>query len=338
LGLPLIDMEFVQFWPIGSAEPGYPTFYLMPPPFILHYGVLQNIRGEDIVKRYGLDPKLAYSTHRDAWTNAIAKEIYEGRGEDDTVLLNVTKLPQSQQNHQFTRFLSKLFKGFPILTKPLHITPLAHHFMGGIRIDEKCKTDIPGLFAAGEVTGGIHGASRLGGNALTECTVYGARAGKSAANWAKTAPERQVDTKQVKQKLEKVDEVASREASDQGNPKLVRSRIQHIMWKKASIIRSQQSLMEAQEELTKLKEENLPKIYGKKPSEVMEAFEASNLLIVASLVVKAALERKESRGAHSRIDHPRQDDKNWLKHIVLTKKGEEIKVDTCPVALTKLFP
>jgi len=322
LGLPLIDMEFVQFWPIGSAESGYPMFYLMPPPSILHYGVLQNIQGEDIAKKYGLDPKLAYSTRRDVWTNAIAREIYEGRGEGDTLLLSMRKLPESLRKHQFIQFLSEHFKGFHILTKPLHVAPLAHHFMGGIPINEECETDLPGLFAAGEVTGGIHGANRLGGNALTECIVFGARAGKYAADRAKTVPKKQVDTKQVKQRLERVGEVASREASGLGNPKRVRSRIQDVMWKKASAMRSRQSLVEAQEELTKLKEENLPKIYGKKPHEVMEAVEASNLFIVASLVVKAALARKESRGAHNRIDYPNQDD-DWLKHIVLTRKPKE---------------
>jgi succinate dehydrogenase/fumarate reductase flavoprotein subunit len=210
--------------------------------------------------------------------------------------------------------------------------------MGGIPIDEECKTDLPGLFAAGEVTGGIHGANRLGGNALTVCIVYGARAGKSAADWAKTAPKKQFDTKQIKQKLERVDEVASRKASDLGNPTTMRSRIQDVMWKKASTIRSQQSLMEAQEELAKLKEENLPKINGEKPHEIMEAVEAINLFIVANLVVKAALARKESRGSHNRIDYPNQDDKNWLKHVVLTKKRDEIKVDTRFVVMTKLFP
>ncbi|MDH5438896.1 MAG: FAD-binding protein, partial [Candidatus Bathyarchaeota archaeon] len=86
LGLPLMDMEFVQFWPIGSVELGYPTLLLDPPPSILEYGVLQNIQGEDITKKYGLDPRQLSSTQRDAWTNAIGKEIHEGRGEDDAVL------------------------------------------------------------------------------------------------------------------------------------------------------------------------------------------------------------------------------------------------------------
>ncbi len=104
------------------------------------------------------------------------------------------------------------------------------------------------------------------------------------------------------------------------------------------MIRNQQSLLETEEELTKLKEENLPKLFGGKPHEVMEAVEATNLFIVASLVVKAALARKESRGAHFRIDYPNKDDKNWLKHVVLTKRREETKVDTRSVVMTKLFP
>jgi len=265
-------------------------------------------------------------------------ELYEGRGEGDAVLLDLTKLPESLKKHEFLQFLSKFFKGFPISTKPLHVSPLVHHFMGGIPIDEECKTEMPGLFAAGEVTGGIHGANRLGGNALTECIVYGSRAGRYAAEHAKAKPKNQVDEAQIKQKLERIGEIATRKASEPGNPEIVREKIQKIMWKKASVIRSQQGLMETKEDLTQLKEENLPKLYGKKPHEVMEAIEAENLFTVANLVVKAALARKESRGAHYRIDYPNQDDKNWLKHVVLTKRHGEIKVNTCSVVMTKLFP
>lgn len=338
LGLSLIDMEFVQFWPIGAVELGYPMLLIEPPQSILEYGTLQNIHGEDIAKKYSLDPRLAYYTQRDAWTNAIAKEISQGRGEGDTVLLNLTKLPESLKKHQFIQFLSKHLKGFPILTKPLHVTPLAHHFMGGIPIDEECKTDLPGLFAAGEVTGGIHGANRLGGNALSDCIVHGARAGQHAAEHAKTKPRSQVDKTLAKQKLERVGQIATREVSDLGNPKLLIASVQEIMWAKAGVIRSQQSLLKAEKELAQLKEENLPRLFGRKPHEVMEAVEATNMFIVAGLVVTAALTRKESRGSHCRIDYPNQDDKNWLKHLVLTKKLKETNVDTRPVVMTKLFP
>jgi len=118
----------------------------------------------------------------------------------------------------------------------------------------------------------------------------------------------------------------------------VKKRVQEVMWKKASVIRSQQSLTDAQEELARLEEEDLRKIYGKKPPKIMEAIEVHNLFVVASLVIEAALARKESRGAHCRIDYPKQDDEKWLKHIILTKRHEGVKVDACPVIMTKLFP
>ncbi|MDH5268276.1 MAG: FAD-binding protein, partial [Candidatus Bathyarchaeota archaeon] len=239
---------------------------------------------------------------------------------------------------EFMRFLSKHLRGFPVLTKPLHVAPLAHHFMGGVPIDEECRTDLPGLFAAGEVAGGVHGANRLGGNALTDCIVYGARAGQHAAEHAKAKSKSRVDETQGKQKLERVDQVETREVSELGNPKLVKKRVQEIMWEKAGVIRSRQSLLEAEKELTQLREESLLRLFGRKPREVMEAFEAANMVVVASLVVKAALARKESRGAHFRIDCPNQDDKNWVKHVVLTRGREGIEVDTRPVAMTKLYP
>lgn len=272
------------------------------------------------------------------WTTAIAKEIYEGRGEGDAVLFNEMKLPEGLRKHEFTQFLSQHFKDFPFLTKPFHVTPLAHHFMGGIPIDERCRTVLPGLFAAGEVTGGIHGANRSGGNALTECIVFGARAGKHAAEYAKNVPRKQISTKEIKERNERVDEITGREFSKSGNPKLVKSRVQEIMGKKVGAIRSQQSLMEAEEELTQLEEENLQKIYGKKPEELMEALEATNLFAVACLVVEAALERKESGGAHYRSDYPHQKDQKWLKHIALKKENEGIEVKTYPVTITKLSP
>lgn len=338
LGLPLIDMEFVQCLPTGNAEPGYPMFMLLIPPDILELGVLQNTQGEDIVKKHGLDPRLVYSTHRDVSTKTIAEEIYEGRGEGGTILLNLAKLPESLQKHTFIQSLSETFRGFPILAKPMHVTPLAHTFMGGIQINENCETALPGLFAAGEATGGVHGANRVGGNALTECIVFGARAGKYAAEKAKPPQKKAVDEKQVKQKLKRVDEIIGMKSSSVGNPELVKSRIQEIMWEKAGVIRSQPSLIEAKEALTQLREESLPRVYGKKPYEVMEALEATNLLLVASFVVEAALTRRESRGVHYRIDYLKQDDKNWLKHIVLTKKFEGIVVSTSPVTMTKLCP
>ncbi len=220
------------------------------------------------------------------------------------------------------------FKGFPPLEKPFHIAPLVHHFMGGILIDEECRTDLAGLFAAGEVTGGIHGANRSGGNALTDCVVFGAKAGQYAAEHVKIKPKSQIDETEAKQKLERISQIASREASDLGSPRLVKAKVQEIMWEKAGVIRNRKSLLEAEKELTQLKQENLPKLFGKNPHEVMEAIEATNMIIVASLVVKAALARKESRGAHYRTDYPNQDDKKWLGHAVLTKRSEKRKANT----------
>jgi len=337
LGVPLVDMEFVQFWPIGSVESGYPEFWLMPPESILEKGVLRNINGEDIARKHELDPAQAYHAQRDAWTIAIAKEIQEGRGERDAVLLDLTRLPEDLQKHEWVVSASKLLNGFPISTRPLHVNPLAHHFMGGIPIDVECNTSMPGLFAAGEVTGGIHGANRLGGNALTECMVYGATAGISAAKCVNTNTRKRVDRKQVEEKLRRVKETVVGVSSDQGEPKAVRSRIQEIMLQKAGAIRDRRSLIEAREKLTQVKEENLSKLYGRKPREVMQALEAINLFLVATLVVKAALERSESRGAHYREDYPNRNDRDWLKHIVLKKGIQDIEVETCPVALTELF-
>lgn len=338
LGLPLIDMEFVQFWPTGSAEPKHPSLLLEFPTQFLECGALQNVQGEDIAKKHKLNSKLAYSTDRDLWALAIAQEILESGVKDDAVLFDFMKLSERLKKHKFSRLLSRYFNESLLLTRPIHVSPLAHHFMGGILIDENCRTTLPGLFAAGEVVGEIHGANRFSGNALTECMVFGAIAGRSAAYHAKSASRKEINVKQVREKLGNMRENADRVSSKQGNPKLIKQRIQEIMWKKAGVIRSHQGLANAQVALAQLREENLPKIYGNSPREIMEAIEATNLFVVAGVVVKAALERKESRGAHYRTDYPYQDDQKWLTHTMLRKRFEGMDVSTYPVTMTKLFP
>jgi succinate dehydrogenase/fumarate reductase flavoprotein subunit len=337
LGLPLIDMEFVQFWPIGSAEPGYPIFLLQPPQSLLEYGALQNVKGEDIAKKYKLDPKLAYSTQRDAWAVAIKNEIIEGRGEEDAVFLDLTQFCENLED-EFIKLLLKFFKGFPMSKRPLHISPLAHFFMGGILINEKCETSLPGLFAVGEVSGGIHGANRVGGNALTECVIYGSRAGFWAAEYAKSNVKVPADEMQIKQKFKKIDEIAARNPSRNSDPKVVRNKIQEIMWKKVGVIRSQRWLIEAQEDLKQIEKEGLSSLYGHTPHEMMEVIEVENLFTVANLVAIATATRTESRGAHYRIDYPYEDNKSWLKNIILTREHEKIKINMRPVVMTKLFP
>ncbi|MHA1711162.1 MAG: FAD-binding protein, partial [Candidatus Freyarchaeota archaeon] len=327
LGIPLVDMEFVQFFPMGLAEPGYPTHLFPVSSFVLEQGCLRNIHGEDIAKKYGLNPRLIYATDRDVWTIAIGKEIYEGRGDEGGVLLDLRVLSEDVIRLQFMQHLINILKSFPIKTKPLHVAPLAHTFLGGIQINENCETNISGIYATGEVTGGVHGANRVGGNALTECIVFGARAGYYAAEYAKHRTLPELNAEQIRQRIGEIRRIMTQKPNLKGDPNGIKRRIQATMWRHAGIIRSEQSLQEAQRTLRQLEDEDISKLYATDFRGLMKALEALNMLVVAKIVVAAALRRAESRGNHYRIDYPQQNDDVWLRNIVITKKNDEMEIN-----------
>lgn len=336
-GAPLIDMEFIQFFPTGSIEDGYPKFMLALPLEIVQAGALQNIQGIDLAEKYGLDTKKIYSTQRDSWARAIAKEIFEGDSEEGAILLDLTNLSIELQELFKNSPYCKTLSSFPVSLKPIHVTPIAHTFLGGVKIDELCKTSIPGLFAAGEVTGGLHGANRVGGNALTECIVFGARAGQNAAQYAQGNEIENIDIRELEENLKKIKELNKQKPSAMGSPQKIKSMIQKIMWEKAGIIRSAKSLEDAKVELKRIEEENLTKVYVSKTREIWKAIEAFNLCMVSKLVINAAVKRKESRGSHFRMDYQNRD-KKWIKHISIRKKRNYIEVTESPVTITKSIP
>lgn len=336
-GAPLIDMEFIQFFPTGSIEDGYPKFMLALPLEIVKAGALQNAHGVDLAEKYELDTKKIYSTQRDVWARAIAKEIFDERGEAGAILLDLRNLSSELQELFKNSPYCKTLSNFPVSLKPIHVTPVAHTFLGGVKIDEFCQTSIPGLFAVGEVTGGLHGANRVGGNALTECIVFGARAGHNAAQYAQVNKLENIYIRKLEENLKKIKELNKQKPSASGSPQKIKSMIQKIMWKKAGIIRSAQSLEDAKNELKRIEEENLTKIYALKFREIWGAIEAFNLCLISKFVINAAMKRKESRGSHFRMDYQNRD-KNWIKHISLRKKRNYIEVTEIPVNITKLFP
>jgi fumarate reductase (CoM/CoB) subunit A len=189
----------------------------------------------------------------------------------------------------------------------LHIASSAHYTMGGIRIDESCRTAVPGLYAAGEVTGGIHGANRLGGNALTEIIVFGKTAGYHAAQYAK------------KSKLVTIrrEDINNREVScdftTTGFSK-AKKEVQSIMGEFCRPVRSAKGLSRALKALQHITPGGI-----KPPQKMRHTREVNHMLSLAKLVVTSALIRKESRGPHFRVDYPDTDEK-WLKNIAISKK------------------
>jgi succinate dehydrogenase/fumarate reductase flavoprotein subunit len=231
-----------------------------------------------------------------------------------------------------------MLRGFPADKKPIHMYPGMICTLGGIRINENGESDVPGLYAAGEVTGGIHGSARIGGNALSDCIVFGARAGRSAATRAKSIQRPKLDSAQVKEKIEQIQEITKRKPSDKGDVKKATEKLKSLMWEHVGVVRSEADLKTALAEIDRIRRENFPHLYAENPRQLMRAIELIKMLDVGEMIARAALMRTDSRVCHYRIDYPKTDNKNWLKNIFLRRDGQKMKLWTEPVVITRLKP
>jgi succinate dehydrogenase/fumarate reductase flavoprotein subunit len=313
-GCQLRDMEFVQFMPAGLAEFGKPVLLIVPS--LCDFGKVINARGEDILQKYQITEKPVAARARDSFSLAIFREEAEGRD----VFLDLrhvsetdwTKDKMAQSQREI------LMKKFPGSQKPLRISPMCHHFMGGIVADRNGATEIPGLFAAGEVVGGVHGANRMGGNALGEILVFGYRAGRAAADWAKKQGWNKNAESLFNERWEAVLRKQGRSA--QGSPpKVLRKMIGEVLWEKSGILRDEEGLKNAMKSLERIRSKSVPEVKAETPKEILEMMEVENALWVGEMIIRSALVRKESRGAHFREDFPKMDDQNWKGNIFLKK-------------------
>ncbi|MBP1720420.1 MAG: L-aspartate oxidase [Deltaproteobacteria bacterium] len=236
-GCALRDMEFVQFIPIGLAEPGKPANLLAPS--LADAGKVLNSEGEDIFRKYRIFEKPVAVRCRDTFARAIAFEEREGKG----VFLDLSLLTESTWpgDHMALSQREMLTRIYSCKEKPLRISPTCHFFMGGIATTKDGETGVPGLFAAGEVVGGVHGANRMGGNALSEIFVFGYRAGKSAGQWAQNTPPSQYACKRVEQYAGETGE-KFRYRPTGTPPRELRRRLGKILWEKVGILRDKMSL------------------------------------------------------------------------------------------------
>ena len=221
----------------------------------------------------------------------------------------------------------KLFREFAdldITKERMEVAPTAHYTMGGIKVDaETCATNIKGLYAAGEVTGGIHGANRLGGNSLVDILVFGKIAGSEAAKYAKKTRLGDIDKKEIQEEHKRITKPFNKRGI---RPESLKQELQEIMWENVDIIRDEKKLKKALQEIKKL--ENKIKKIGFFGNLVynhnwMSYIDISNMVLVAKLVVESALIRKESRGAHYRDDYPKTDEK-WKLNIVCKKLNDRL--------------
>ncbi len=293
-GAELIDMEQVQFHPTGAVYPYDTRGRLITEAVRGEGGVLRNAKGERFMEKY--DPARMELSTRDVVARAIATEVLEGRGtEHGGVWLDVTHLPKEQIETRLPVMLAQFLQfGTDIREQPMEVAPTAHHFMGGLRITPDAHTTVSHLFAAGEVTGGVHGGNRLGGNALADTQVFGRRAGISAGA-VQHAAKRTPDAEQItaaEKRIAKLYEGAAASAN-------VRRSMKLLMWNNVGIYRNELDLKVAAREIAKLRATPLG---ISSPREIADAIITENMLLVASLVIDGALLRRESRGAHTRTD------------------------------------
>jgi succinate dehydrogenase/fumarate reductase flavoprotein subunit len=316
-GATLQDMEFVQFYPLGLAEPPRPP--LLIPPGLGDLGRLYNSRGEEILAKYEIRERPAAERERDRLSHELFREIEREGGKVWLDLSGVSDEAWESSDPLSASTRESLGERCEARHRPICVAPMAHHVMGGLCIDGQGQTTLPGLFAAGEVTGGLHGANRLGGNALTETLVFGARTGRGAADWAKAgSPPKPAVLSDLQDSAERF------AALDRPTYTRLKESLRPILWKEGGIIRNRRGLQTALDRLSGLTDEGPRPAKVEDPRDQQRGVELQLGLRTAAIILQGALGREESRGAHFREDHPEQSD-HWRGHlqVALSANGRE---------------
>jgi succinate dehydrogenase / fumarate reductase, flavoprotein subunit len=338
LGVPLKDMEMMQFHPTTLS----PTGVLITEGCRGEGGYLLNSEGDRFLKNYA--PNAMELASRDVISRAEQTEIDEGRGIDGDVLLDLRHLGAERilERLHGTRELSMVFAGVDPIHDPIPVRPGAHYHMGGVDTDLWGKTSMEGLYAAGEVACvSVHGANRLGGNALMETITYGKRAGKAAAEWALSHTTVSVPETRVTDAERDLGELLDR--IDGERPHAIRDEMAHTMHENFGVFRREKHMQEQGKIVASLRE-RFENVFVEDKGDVFnndltQALELGFLLQLAACMVEAGIARKESRGAHARPhDYPERDDVNFLKHTLVTWRQDAPELSWEPVRMTKWQP
>ena len=322
-GANLVDMEQVQFHPTGMVAPESKKGVLVTEAVRAEGGKLINSEGERFMSRYAPE-KMELAT-RDVVARSIYQEIIEGRGtENGGVYLDISHLDDDYIDEKLeTMVLQFENVGVDIKHGPIEVAPTAHHFMGGLKIDTDASSSLKNLFGAGEVCGGVHGANRLGGNALADTQVFGKIAGVSASR-AAGETELKTNDEMVREEAQRIDDLIHEGTV---KPQEFKNNIKKLMWEKVAIVREEKTLNEALKELQEMQKdiENLD-VSDKKQynTDLVTALEVINMVEICILTVKSAILRRESRGAHFRSDFPESIDM-WKRSIVINKEKIEFE-------------
>jgi len=345
-GLPLEDMEFVQFHPTGLSGTGI----LISEAARGEGGLLYNSLGERFMSKYA--PQKMELASRDVVSRAITKEVMEGRGvgpNKDSVFIDLTHLGEDVINAKLPelRDLAITFLGLDMVKEPILIQATAHYSMGGIptdingRVRKNINETVEGFYAAGECACvSVHGANRLGANSVLEALFFGRHVGKQMAAEAGKISLRAVSQGDAKAAVAEVEGVLY--SKGQESVTAIRNALQESMTLNAGVFRTHKTL-EAQKEILKGLRERYKNIAISDKSktfntELQEAIELGHMLDFSAFIVEGALNRKESRGAHYREDYTERDDENFLKHTFAYMEGENIRLELAPVKLGKYAP
>lgn len=297
------------------------------------------------MERYA--PKAMELAPRDIVSRSIQKEIDEGRAfENAYVHLDLRHLGKEKIMTRLPgiREICLLFAGLDPIDKPIPIRPAAHYTMGGIDCNLNCETPMRGLYAAGECACvSVHGANRLGGNSLLDCVVFGKVAGDKAARYAEPLTGT-TDQALIQSSLERERKriMAFQNGSGTEEPTVLRDEVRLILTQKVGMFRSGTDLEEASRQIRKLRERfsrlrpvNTDKVFN---LDLIRTFEVEAMLELAEIITASALARKESRGAHVRLDFPQRDDEHFLKHTLAHYAATGSKLDYSDVKITRYQP
>lgn len=344
-GIPLQDMEFVQFHPTGI----YGLGVLISEAARGEGGVLRNREGHRFMEGYA--PTIKDLAPRDIVSRAITTEIRQGRGIDgrDFVHLDLTHLGKERLAEKLSDISSfaRIYLGVDTAVEPIPVSPTCHYMMGGIptNVDGQVLNEsgrpVPGLYAAGECACiSVHGANRLGCNSLVDLVVFGRRAGRmifrdlKALEWPVLAADASEPA------MERIDRIKNRNSGEKAVH--IRREMQEMMTDRCSVYRNDADLGKTLAELEDLKDrysavriDDLGTAYN---TDLLEALELESLLGLADTILVSAKNRQESRGAHYREDFPERDDENWLKHTLIQRNGDDARVFYKPVVITRFQP
>ena len=339
VGVPLKDMEMMQFHPTTLA----PSGVLITEGCRGEGAYLLNGDNDRFLKNYA--PNAMELASRDVISRAEQVEIDEGRGVDGNVLLDLRHLGAEKilERLHGTRELSMVFAGVDPIHDPIPVRPGAHYHMGGVDTDhEDGQTELEGLYAAGECACvSVHGANRLGGNALMETITYGRRAGAAAADWALTHTTVAVPPGIEADAQRELKTLLDRRKGER--PWQIRDELAKTMHENFGVFRREKQMKEQERIVEYLRERYENVVVDDKGdvfnNDLTQALELGFLLELASCMVVAGIERKESRGAHARpYDYPERDDENFLRHTMVRWVADRPVLDWKPVTITKWQP